>query len=72
MICILKMAQTQHPAPEIEGWIIANDLPEARRKAAGAGEHELASELYRMEFDPPPGKYQLKSGHILLVDKTHG
>lgn len=62
MICILTMASA-----EIRGWIIAVDLPEARRQADGAMERDLATELYRMEFDPAPGKYTLRTGHILLV-----
>jgi hypothetical protein len=59
MICILKMENG-----EILGWIIATDVHDARRRA---NDRDLAAELYRMEFTPPPGKHVLSTGHILLV-----
>ncbi len=76
MICILKFADptpfagpelTHTPGDEIDGWIIATDLHDARRQAHGAMDHALSSALYRMEFEPSPGKYPLGSGHVLLV-----
>ena len=45
MICILKRDSTG----EVVGWIIAADCADARRQAQGAGEHDLATLLYRME-----------------------
>lgn len=63
MICILKRDQDK----EIEGWILASDVHDARRQAHAALENELAGELYRMEFDPPPGRHKLRTGHLMLV-----
>lgn len=62
MICIIK---TQDG--EITGWIIGADTHDLRRKAEGAGEHQLAAILYSMEF-PPPGKHILTDKHTMLVD----
>lgn len=55
MICILKLDLNN----DIAGWIMAYDVPEARRCAQSAGEYELASALYRMEFAPRSGKHEL-------------
>lgn len=63
MICILKMSGLG----AIEGWIIAADTHDARRLAESAGERDLASALYRMEFAPQPGKHQITPQHIMLV-----
>jgi hypothetical protein len=63
MICILKLS-----GGEPAGWIIANDVPEARRRAHSIGQMDLAEELYRMEFTPPTGKHTLQCGYILLAD----
>jgi len=59
MICILKMN-----GHEIEGWIIATDVDDARRQAA---DQSLAATLYRMGFVPRPGKYPLSGGYLMLV-----
>lgn len=64
MLCILKMENG-----EIKGWIIATDVHAARRQAEASFNRELADELYRMEFTPPPGKYPMKTpGCTILVD----
>lgn len=62
MLCILKMI-----GGEVTGWIIASDVHEARRLAHDADERDLAGHLYRMEFTPPPGRYELPTGHLMLV-----
>lgn len=62
MIVIIK----QDAVKEIVGWIIATDVHDARRQAAAAFDHVLASELYRHEF-LPAGKHRLACGHTLLV-----
>lgn len=62
MICILKMT-----GADVTGWIIAADIPEARRKAQRS-DNELAGILYRMEFTPTSGKHQLPGGYLLLVE----
>jgi len=62
MICIVKLVQGK-----IEGWIIASDVHEARRRAMAAGHHDLASTLYGIEF-PRPGKTELPGGYTMLVD----
>lgn len=59
MLCILKIENG-----EIKGWIIAHDVHDARRQADAAFERELAAELYRMEFVPPAGKHELRTGHV--------
>jgi len=61
MICILKMN-----GQEIEGWIIATDMHDARRQAQ-MGDRPLADTLYRTEFVPRPGKYPLPGGYLMLV-----
>ena len=60
-LCILK-----YEAGEIVGWIIATDIHDARRKANGAMERDLANILYQMEFTPEAGKHDLDNGYILL------
>lgn len=62
MICILRMQ-----GADIEGWIIATDVPDARRQAQAAWQSDLAALLYRMEFAPTPGKHKLDTGHVMLV-----
>jgi len=62
MICILKMQ-----GGEITGWIIANDIPDARRYAEAALQGDLAGQLYRMEFTPTQGKHELPGGYVMLV-----
>ncbi len=62
MICILKIENG-----EVRSWIIATDVPDARRQAYNVGESDLARELYRMEFTPIPGKHALQSGWTMLV-----
>jgi hypothetical protein len=57
MICILKYDTPLVANPS--GWIIATDLDDARRRAKGAGEHDLASLLYTREFLPPTGIHEL-------------
>lgn len=73
MICILKypsppsdLSQPLPPAISLEGWIIATDLPDARRQAHAAGEQRLASLLYATEFEPPSGKHFV-GNFIMLV-----
>ena len=61
MICILKLN-----AANIDGWVIAPDIDEARRKMQGI-DMELAGHLYRM-FDPPRGRHELPGGYTMLVD----
>ena len=61
MICILNMENGN-----IDSWIIATDLDDARRQAHAAGENVLASELYgALEFQE--GKHTLNYGRVLLV-----
>lgn len=69
MICIIKPAQGVHQKPidSLAGWIIASDIDDARRQAHGAFDNELSAALYRMTFAPAAGKYELPTGHILLV-----
>lgn len=76
MLCILKFAPleeaqndyVQHsPGDEIDGWIIATDIHDARRKADAAVVRDLAECLYRMDFMPQPGKHVLPTGHVMLV-----
>lgn len=62
MICILKIENG-----DVKGWIIATDVHDARRKAEGAWQTELAQQLYRMEF-PPKGKTVLPGGYVMLVE----
>ena len=62
MICILKMrTYPLHQTADsvIAGWIIATTMADARHQAQAAGEHALATLLYRTEFMPPPGRYTL-------------
>lgn len=68
MICILK----RDAAHEVVGWIIAIDCADARRQASAAGEHELASLLYRMEgpFDhqlPPQQDLPIQSARYTML-----
>lgn len=71
MICILKFGRPVsdhgHLSDMVTGWIIAEDIPSARRAAEAAFEHDLAAELYKMEFTPTVGKHILKTGHVLLA-----
>lgn len=77
MLCIVRFASQPpggfappHATPQvaaIEGWFIAQDVHDARRKAQGIGAPDLAAALYRMEF-PPPGKHDLGNGFVMLVD----
>lgn len=62
MICLIEVI-----GGAVTSWTMAHDVPSLRRDAQAAGETELAQELYRMEFTPPPGKYELASGHTMLV-----
>lgn len=62
MLCIVKVVNG-----EIDGWIIATDTHDARRKAMAAGHTELAQQLYRIDF-PRSGKTQLQGGYTMLVD----
>jgi hypothetical protein len=65
MICILAMNDdTRHHA--ITGWIIATDVDDARRQDDLAGDHELATLLYR-GWPMPRGKHVLPTGHVALV-----
>ena len=57
MICILK--RDPNDRNEVMGWIIAQDLHDARRQAHQAMETQLAAILYRREFEPPAGQYEL-------------
>lgn len=72
MIVILKMrGQPSEPlidmgdglpkiAPEIEGWLIASDVHEARRMT---DDPRLQQWLYSMEF-PRPGRHELSAGWV--------
>ena len=52
----------------VEGWLIASDIHDARRQAHTAGLGQLACELYQIELEPSPGKYQLQTpGFLMLV-----
>jgi hypothetical protein len=62
MICILKMTSA-----EIDGWIIATDIDDARRQAQGTWNNDLAATLYRMTFIPTAGKHAIPGGYIMLV-----
>lgn len=62
MICILKMEGS-----EIKGWFVATDIHDARRKAQGSFNPELAARLYTIKF-PRPGKHDLGDGYTMLVD----
>jgi len=64
MICILKYEHSQ-----ITGWIIAVDPPDARRQADAAFEHNLAQEMYRLEFTPEPGPYIIGNGPVRKITK---
>jgi hypothetical protein len=64
VICILKMT-----GQEISGWLIANDIDEARRAAEWQGGRELAAALYRLPFPgPTQGRHDICPGFIMLVD----
>jgi hypothetical protein len=63
LICILRFDADRN----ITGWIIAVDTHDARRQADGAMDREMAQVLYRMEFTPQPGKYDLPNGCVMLV-----
>jgi len=62
MICILKIENN-----DIKGWFTAMDIHDARRKAQGSFNEELAAKLYTVEF-PRPGKRDLGGGYTMLVD----
>lgn len=62
MICIIR-----HDAEgEIDGWIIALDVDDARRQATAIGAHDLASHLYGMFDLPPPGKHKVGPYTVLV------
>lgn len=62
----------QLAAPEINNWLFAADVHEARRQAERLGDMRLAQWLYSMEF-PSPGRYELPAGfghearYVMLV-----
>lgn len=64
MVTLLKIENGQ----PIE-WIQATDIDDARRQAQMAGRTDVAAALYRMPsfLPPPPGKYTLPTGEILLI-----
>jgi hypothetical protein len=49
---------------EIVGWIIAADIADAKNRAHGAGDHQLAELLYRMEG---PIEHTLPAIHDLPI-----
>ena len=51
---------------EVKGWLIANDIDEARRKAQERWLNDLAAELYRMTFPPTQKKYAMHCGALML------
>jgi hypothetical protein len=56
-----------HPADQINDWILAKDLPDARGQAMQhPAQHELVKALEQMEF-LPPGKHRLTAEYIALV-----
>ena len=73
MICLMTIELPASHEPFktaiecISGWIIAVDMHDARRQAYAAFQNDLAQELYRAELEPPPGKYRLPTGHIMVV-----
>ena len=77
MLVILKM-RNAHPgepvlvengesvpaiAPEIDDWIIAVDVYDARRQAEAIGDRRLAQWLYGMD-SPWLGRHELNSGWV--------
>lgn len=64
MICVLRISDDK----QITGWMIAADVPEARRRAHAIGDSALAEDLDQQATTPPSGKYELPGGHVLLVD----
>jgi hypothetical protein len=53
---------------QVDEWIVATDMHDARRQAEDRGWTDLAAACYRMEFLPPPGKYSVSHGdYIVLV-----
>lgn len=73
MMCILRLkpivggvSSYESVAGEIEGWIIATDMHDARRQAEAAGQRDLAELCYRMEWMPPPGKHEIRDFLFLV------
>lgn len=62
-LCIVHLT----PDKEIDGWFIATDTHDARRKASAIGAHDLASQMYGLEF-VRSGKHELGGGFVMLVD----
>ena len=65
MLCILKYKDGR-----IVGWLIASDIPSARRQADNIGERDLAASLYRMEFNRSAGVYYRLEGGSYQLDKS--
>lgn len=61
MICILKIENG-----EINGWIIATDLEDAKQQAQGIGNFELIDDLAELN-EIKPGKHVTASGFTMLV-----
>ena len=60
-LCILKMRGT-----EIEGWIIATGLEDARQRALAGGQVGLAKEIQGM-VAPRDGRIEIPGGYVMLV-----
>lgn len=70
MIAIIKYEHSVayiNPVENVTGWIIATDIHDARRQAQSSMQTDLASYLYRIEFEPNPGRYQICNNMIMLV-----
>lgn len=61
LICVIKMN-----GPEMNGWFIASSISEACQRAAHS-DQQLANEIYRMTFMPPPGKHELLGGQYIVL-----
>ena len=56
-----------HPADQIDDWILAADVQEAREHAMRQPEQqELVTAVSQMEL-LPPGKHRLSAGYIALI-----
>lgn len=64
MICILKYGEAEFLTVTT---LEQTDMHDARRRAHAAGDADIASSLYRREFEPPPGKYLIAPGVLMLV-----
>ena len=54
---------------KVDGFIIATDIPDLRKKAQMAGEREIAAALAGVDVQPSPGTYPLGMGYTLCVQR---